>query len=121
MDLEAIRSFALSLPHVTEDVKWEFDLSFSIGGKMFLVTDIREGKWATVKVPPVGFDALCEVSGIQPAPYLARYKWITVEINPIATGPVWSPTEWQFYIRQSYEMVRDKLPKKVLNQLKESE
>lgn len=64
MDLEDIRSIALSLPHVTEEVKWEFDLSFSIGAKMFLVTDIREGKWATLKVKPEEFDALCEVPGI---------------------------------------------------------
>lgn len=112
MDLETIRAFALSLPHVTEDVKWEFDLSFCIGAKMFLVTDIREGKWATVKVKPEEFDELCEIPGIDPSPYLARFKWISVEI-----ASVWSPAEWEKYIRQSYELVKAKLPKKVLNQL----
>jgi predicted DNA-binding protein (MmcQ/YjbR family) len=108
MDLEAIRKFALSLPHATEDVKWDFDLSFCVGAKMFLVTDIREGKWATIKVKPEEFDELCEVPGIEPSPYLARYKWISVD-----TDSVWSPAEFEFYIRQSYEMIWDKLPKKV--------
>jgi len=35
MDIEQIRTFCLSLPFATEDIKWEDDLCFSIGNKLF--------------------------------------------------------------------------------------
>jgi len=41
MDLEAVRNFCLTLPGVTEDIKWENNLCFSVGGKMVPVTNIE--------------------------------------------------------------------------------
>jgi predicted DNA-binding protein (MmcQ/YjbR family) len=41
MNIEALRKFCLSLPAVTEDVKWGADLCFSVGGKMFCVTSME--------------------------------------------------------------------------------
>jgi hypothetical protein len=38
MSLEKIREYCLSLPHATEEVLWQKDLVFKIGGKMFLET-----------------------------------------------------------------------------------
>lgn len=35
MDIEVMRSICQSFPGVTEDVKWEHDLVFSVGLKMF--------------------------------------------------------------------------------------
>ena len=37
MTIDAIRQLCRALPHVTEDIKWDDDLVFSIGGKMFIV------------------------------------------------------------------------------------
>ena len=37
MGLEKIREYCLSLPHATEEVLWQKDLVFKIGGKMFAV------------------------------------------------------------------------------------
>ena len=37
MDPEAFRADCLSFPGVTEDLKWEHDLVFSVGKKMFAV------------------------------------------------------------------------------------
>ena len=37
MDIEKLRAICKALPAVTEDIKWEHDLVFSIGGKMFCV------------------------------------------------------------------------------------
>ena len=37
MNLEKIREYCLSLPHATEEVLWQKDLVFKIGGKMFTV------------------------------------------------------------------------------------
>ena len=43
MSLNWIRTFCLALPSVTEDVKWEKDLVFSIGAKMFAVKCLEPG------------------------------------------------------------------------------
>jgi predicted DNA-binding protein (MmcQ/YjbR family) len=43
MNLEKIREYCLSLPHVTEEVLWEKDLVFKIGGKMFAVIGLDAG------------------------------------------------------------------------------
>jgi predicted DNA-binding protein (MmcQ/YjbR family) len=112
MDFEAMRKFALALPHVTEDVKWEADLCFCIGGKMFLVGDIHDGKSVTVKVKDDEFEVLTELPGIQVAPYVGRYKWVHV-----SDLSVWNKSEWEHYIRQSYNLVKAKLPKKLRDNL----
>ena len=39
--LHWFRTFCLSLPHVTEDLKWEKDLVFSVGVKMFAATSLE--------------------------------------------------------------------------------
>lgn len=58
------------------------------------------------------FNKLTEMDGIIPAPYLARYKWVMVENSTALTN-----IEWEHYISQSYEMIKSKLPKKILTQL----
>ncbi len=113
MNIEKLRTLALSLPHATEDVKWEKDLCFCIGGKMFSVTGLEQPKFgASFKVNPDEFIELTERDGIIPAPYLARYKWVCVE-----DAHALSTTEWERYVKQSYELVKAKLPKKVLKEL----
>ena len=45
MHIEALRDYCLSLPQVTEDFPFdESTLVFRVGGKIFLLTDIDEGK-----------------------------------------------------------------------------
>ena len=81
MDLEAIREYCLSLPHVTERVQWGNDLLFSIGGKMFAVATL-DAKYSTklsFKCTPEKFAELVESEGIIPAPYVARYHWVALE------------------------------------------
>ena len=34
---EWVRKYCMSLPHVTEQVQWQIDLVFKIGGKMFAI------------------------------------------------------------------------------------
>ena len=113
MTLDALRSFCNSLPHVTEDIKWGNDLCFSIGKKMFCVSNMVYPLMISLKVKDEEFDELSNQPGIKPAPYVARYKWILID-----NEKVFSKSKWEFYIRQSYELVKSKLPKKILNQLK---
>ncbi len=111
MDIEALRYYCLSLPHVTEDIKWGADLCFSIGGKMFCVTSEHLPFRASLKVNDEEFEELAQKPGIKPAAYLARYKWVLVD------GDAISDRQWKHYVQQSYELVKAKLPKKILKGL----
>lgn len=112
MDLETLRNYCNSLPHVTEDVKWGNDLCFLIGEKMFCVTGFSLDLKVSLKVRDEEFEELCQHAGVIPAPYLGRYKWICVQ-----NASVFSKEEWQQRILTSYELVKGKLPKKILQQL----
>ena len=115
MDLSMLRALCLSFPGVTEDIKWEHDLCFSIGGKMFLVTD-PDGfpVSAALKVDEEEFEELAVQPGCKPAPYMARHKWIYIsDIN------LFPPSEIKRLAQQSYALVKAKLPKKILKELGE--
>jgi len=113
MEIESLRNICKELPFVTEDVKWGDDLCFLIGEKMFCVTGFMSPLKISLKVTDEEFEELSNSPGIIPAPYVARYKWILVE-----DANRFSDQEWKHYITQSYNLVKAKLPKKVLAQLK---
>ncbi|MGH9881691.1 MAG: MmcQ/YjbR family DNA-binding protein, partial [Pyrinomonadaceae bacterium] len=81
MDIEAVRKYCLSLPHVTEDIQWKQDLLFRIGNKMFAVValDAESDHCMSFKCTPEKFAKLTEQPGIVPAPYVARYHWVALE------------------------------------------
>jgi predicted DNA-binding protein (MmcQ/YjbR family) len=114
MTLEKIREYCLSMPHVTEEVLWQKDLVFKIGGKMFAVIGLDAGPACqfSFKCTPEEFAELTELEGIIPAPYAARYHWIAVQ-KPGAL----KQAEIKRLIKDSYEMVKGKLPKKTKAQL----
>ena len=98
----------MSLPHVTEQVQWQIDLVFKIGGKMFAIVVLEPAKaWLSFKCTPEEFAELVERPGIIPAPYSARYYWIALE-----TADVLSAAELKRLLQQSYDLVLAKLPKK---------
>lgn len=95
-------------PGVTSDVKWGADLVFSVHGKMFAVClDEESVGRISFKVADEVFLAMTEQPGIIPAPYAARFKWVSV-IEPKRYGDKWLAAR----IRESYELVAAKLPKK---------
>lgn len=112
MNVESLRDLCLSFPGVTEDIKWGSDLCFSVGEKMFCITSADMDEGASFKVRDEEFKVITSREGIIPAPYLARAKWVYVLDFSRMTD-----TEWQHYIRQSYELVKAKLPKKSLKNL----
>lgn len=112
MDLEQIRKISLSLPASTEDIKWGNDLVFSVGSKMFCVASLEPPFKCSFKVKDEEFEELSNQEGFMPAPYMARAKWVLV------TKPSkLNKKEWKQYIKQSYELVKMKLTKKVREQL----
>lgn len=110
MDLESIRTYCLSLPHVDEKVQWENDLLFRIGGKMFAVVALEpsHGVLLSFKCTPEKFAELVEQDGIIPAPYVARYHWVAFE-----RFDALPERELKVLLKNAYELVRAKLPKKI--------
>ena len=112
MNIEELRKFCLSHKGATEDVKWGADLCFCVGGKMFCVTGFNPPMKVSLKVKDEEFEELCNRARIITAPYTGRYKWIYIQ-----DASVFSDKEWKCYVQQSYELVKAKLPKKVLAEL----
>ncbi|HEY9008757.1 MAG TPA: MmcQ/YjbR family DNA-binding protein [Ohtaekwangia sp.] len=112
MTPESLRKFCLSLPAVTEDVKWGADLCFCIGEKMFCVTSLEGSFKLSFKVPDEDYEELSVREGFEPAPYMARNKWVLLS-NPAKV----KPKELESYIRQSYELIKSKLTKKLRKEL----
>src|SRR6476661_6626813 len=108
MDIESVRAYCLSFPHVTEHVQWGADLVFKIGGKMFAVTSLEPAKVClSFKCSPEDFADLTERPGIIPAPYLARAQWVALESEDALTR-----AEIKRYLQRAYELILAKLPKK---------
>jgi predicted DNA-binding protein (MmcQ/YjbR family) len=108
-DVEWIRKLCLSFPDATENIQWAEDLCFKVRGKLFTIVDLSQGNLAPVclKCTPEKFDELLEVERISQAPYVGRYKWILLE-----TSNVLPAGELETLIRQSYDLVVAKAPKK---------
>ena len=107
MDIEILRSVCLSLPAVTETVKWGNDLCFCIGEKMFCVTSLEPPHTLSFKVTDAEFDELAGSEGFKPAPYLARAKWVLI------TDPSkLNKRSLKNYLQQSYDLVKAKITKK---------
>jgi predicted DNA-binding protein (MmcQ/YjbR family) len=113
MTVEDIQGICKALPAVTEDIKWGNDLVFSVGGKMFCVAGLNQSPTtASFKVTDEQFDEMCDRPGFKPAPYVAKYKWVWLDdISKM------NKAEWKKYIKQSYELVKEKLPAKIKKQL----
>ena len=108
MDVESIREYCLSFPEATENMQWGDDLCFKVRGKIFVVVGLgKVPQQVCFKVTPELFAELVEQEDIIPAPYLARYKWVLLERLDALRTP-----ELRDLIRQSYEMVVAKAPKK---------
>ena len=110
MNIESIQKYCLSFPSATEGIKWENDLVFMIAGKMFAAVALHpsENGRLSFKCTPEEFAELIEREGIIPAPYAARHHWVSV--TDFKALP---QSEWKRLLRDSYDMVRAKLPKKV--------
>jgi predicted DNA-binding protein (MmcQ/YjbR family) len=109
MNLESLREFCLSLPGATADIKWGQDLVFSVGNKMFCAVNTEPPHQCSFKTSDDDFAELIERQGMRPAPYLARAMWVQEE----QLGETLERSERERLLRQAYELVRAKLPKRL--------
>jgi predicted DNA-binding protein (MmcQ/YjbR family) len=108
MNVDWLREICLSFAGATEQIQWGSDLLFKVGGKMFAVTPLEPAPVClSFKSSPENFAELTERPNIIPAPYLARAQWVALE-----TRDALPAQELARLLRESYEMVFAKLPKK---------
>lgn len=113
MDPSWVRDLCLSFTSVTEHMIWGNDLTFKVAGKMFAHTVLEPAPvWLSFKTSPDNFFELTERPDIIPAPYLARAKWVALETKDALTS-----AELSALIRESYDLVVAKLPKKTRDSL----
>ncbi len=111
MRLETALKHCLTFPHVTQDLKWGHVIACCIHKKMFAVFSIDEQgklKQCGFKADPARFLELTDRPGIEPAPYLARWKWVTVTNNQAL-----SDAEAKGLLKMAYDTIVSKLPKRV--------
>jgi predicted DNA-binding protein (MmcQ/YjbR family) len=108
MTLDKVRKHCLSYPGATEQIQWGADLVFKVGGRMFAVaaTEPSARHQLAFKCSDESFAELVEREGIDPAPYLARAKWVALE-----TFDALSDREIAERIGDAYQLVRAKLTK----------
>lgn len=113
MTIDQVRAVCLGFPHVTEDVKWDRNLVFCVAKKMFAVVDLEPDEtWLAFKCTPEEFAELTERPGCRPAPYLARAHWVALESRQAMPA-----REIELRLREAYELVVAKLPKKLQREL----
>ena len=113
MDVERIRAYLLTLPHVVETqqfgglVFWVGDKA--IGGKMFAWMRLEQNNSRTRVISFLAgqehYTELLEIDGIFPAPYVARIFWVAVE-----RWDVFTAAEWQRELRAAHALTLAKLP-----------
>src|ERR1700731_4399347 len=114
MNIDQLRKLCLGFPGATEQTVWEGDLTFKVANKMFAHTVLEVAPvWLSFKCSPENFAELPERHGIIPAPYLARAQWVALE-----TKDALSTDELARLLRESYDLVVAKLPKKTRESLR---
>jgi len=104
MDATAIREYCLAFPHTTENLQWDDELCFKVGGKIFVMLGLDSlPQRMSFKCTPERFAELCELEDVRPAPYVGRYQWVM--LGRLDALP---DHELQDLMRQSYQMVRAK-------------
>jgi predicted DNA-binding protein (MmcQ/YjbR family) len=104
MDVESIRRYCLCFPQATENLQWGDELCFKVGGKIFATLSLSSvPQHLSFKGTPEKFAQLVEQEGIIPAPYVGRYKWVSLERLDVLPD-----VELKELIRESYGMVATK-------------
>jgi len=113
MDVDWLRELCLSFPGATEQIQWGSDLLFKVGGKMFTAAPLEPAPVClSFKASPEHFAELTERPNVIPAPYLARAQWVALQ-----TRDALPPEELARLLRDSYDMVFARLPKKTRDEV----
>ena len=114
-----LRDLCSSFAGASEEILWGNDRVFKVGGKMFFCTAASDDPDArfSFKVADERFLELTDLPGIEPAPYLARAKWVEVDPENCRL----STRELETLVEQSYRLVFGKLTKKLQRSIEDSD
>lgn len=108
MKAAAFHEMAMALPGVELDIKWGQDRCYCVGGKMFAVAGHgQEEPRYCFKASDASFEQLTEEGVAEPAPYLARAKWVLLK-----DAHVLPDDQLSKYIAMSHALIAAKLTKK---------
>jgi predicted DNA-binding protein (MmcQ/YjbR family) len=107
MDIELLRDYCLSKPHVSEGFPFdENTLVFKVGGKMFLLTDLEDAFSINIKCDPEMVPELRErYPCVLPGFHMNKKHWNTILMD----GSVSDELLMQ-WIDDSYTLVYASLP-----------
>lgn len=116
MNLEEFRLLCLSLPYAEERAPWEERygdlITYSVGGKWYCLLNLEDRR-CNIKCVTEQIENLCEsYQGIVPAWHMNKRHWVTLFLDSDV-----SDSEIERLIKQSYQLVVNKLPKKIRNEL----
>jgi predicted DNA-binding protein (MmcQ/YjbR family) len=112
--IAAIKKFCAALPGARAEIKWQVDLVYVVGGKMFCVLfeGVAGNSTLSFKVDDDLFLQYTDRPGFIPAPYMARAKWVQLtDFNAV------SDAELKALIVRSHQLVANKLSKKLRSEL----
>lgn len=114
MTLEYFRDYCLALPHATEDTPFDADtLAFRVGGKIFALMGMETFAYVNLKCDPERAVELREqYPGIIPGYHMNKKLW-----NSVSTKGNVPDSLILELARDSYQLIRDSLPKKVKDSL----
>ncbi|MBP1650063.1 MAG: hypothetical protein H6Q26_220 [Bacteroidetes bacterium] len=115
MNIEQFRDFCLALPGVTEEFPFgEETLVYKVMGKMFTLTSLYSFESINLKCDPeIAIELRERYDGVSPGYHMNKKHWNTVDVHAgISDKLIY---QW---IRDSYELVVESLPRKTKEELK---
>jgi predicted DNA-binding protein (MmcQ/YjbR family) len=112
-DRDIFESFIAALP-ATEIVHQWGDASVGkVGGKIFAIhSGGADAPSLSFKCSDMAFELLPDLDGVEPAPYLARARWVA-----LGPGSALDENELPAYLREAHRLVAGKLTRKLRNVL----
>ena len=109
-----VEAHCLALPGVTLEHPFGDSHVFKVGGKMFALISMEDGKPAGVwfKAGATSATILTQIPGIRPCPYLARAHWVAMDGLKRLTA-----RELREYLSRAHALVAGKLSKKKRTEL----
>jgi predicted DNA-binding protein (MmcQ/YjbR family) len=97
--------FCQSLPAVTTEKKWDNELRFFVGEKLFCMISLEPPHRVSFKCSISQYHQLIAKRGIVPAPHLARYHWVQLQQEDVLPGP-----ELEHFLHEAYDLILGTLP-----------
>lgn len=113
-----LMAYCAKLPHAVSERKWQDTLVFSIERKMFALFLLDQKDKPTelwCKVDDDLFLSYTAQPGIEPAPYLARAKWVAIKRNAMTDAMA------RNVLARAHNIIFAKLSKRVQRALLEKE